>query len=325
VSLFPYFFRVVEVTIVGMSVRGVAEGAVALALYVVMLALSAYTPLGLFLSLLLPLPFAVYAARQGWKPSLWVAAVAVPLTAFLFGLPAVLGAVFAGSVGAALGSAHRKRRPAEQAVLLAFLAALASMLVLFVALAVFFGINLVEQFDALMRESLRAAEQMLERAGVNVDRQAAVWRESEQWLHQLIPSILLMSAATVALVNQWAAGHVLRRLGVPARRLAPLKDWRLPRSLLYYYLASAVLLLIPGVRDVAWLANVAWNGQALLSMLFIVQGLSLVFFLADARGWSPWVARAVVILLFLFPYLSLILSLAGIVDLATRMRDVIRR
>ncbi|WP_157057907.1 DUF2232 domain-containing protein, partial [Calditerricola satsumensis] len=83
-------------TNVGMSVRGVVEGAVALALYGVMLALSAYTPLGLFLSLVLPLPFAVYAARQGWQPSAWAAALALVLTAFLFGLPAVPAAVFAG-------------------------------------------------------------------------------------------------------------------------------------------------------------------------------------------------------------------------------------
>ncbi|GAB6933790.1 hypothetical protein JCM14719A_21440 [Calditerricola satsumensis] len=324
-SLFPYFFRVVEVTNVGMSVRGVVEGAVALALYGVMLALSAYTPLGLFLSLVLPLPFAVYAARQGWQPSAWAAALALVLTAFLFGLPAVPAAVFAGAVGTALGGAHRKRRPAEQAVLLAFLAALVSMLLLLVALAAFFNINLVERFETLMRESLQAAERMLERAGMDVERQAAMWHESGRWLHQLIPSMLLMSAATVALVNQWAAGHVLRRMGVPVRRLPPLKDWRLPRSLLYYYLASIVLLFIPGVRDVTWLANVAWNGQALLSVLFVLQGLSLVFFVADARGWSPWVGRAVVILLFLFPHLFLILSLAGIVDLATRVRDVIRR
>ncbi|HEY8341960.1 MAG TPA: YybS family protein [Calditerricola sp.] len=307
-----------------MSVRAVVEGAVALALYAVMLALSAYTPLGLFLSLVLPLPFAVYAARQGWQPSAWTAVLALVLTAFLFGLPAVPAAVFAGAVGTALGGAHRKRRPAEQAVLLAFLAALISMLLLFVALAVLFEINLVERFDAFVRESLLAAERMLEQAGLDVERQAAMWQESERWFHQLLPSMLLMSAATVALVNQWAAGHVLRRMGVSVRRLAPLKDWRLPRSLLYYYLASIVLLLVPGVRDVTWLANVAWNGQALLSVLFVVQGLSLVFFLADARGWSPWVGRAVVILLFLFPHLFLILSLAGIVDLATRVRDVIR-
>lgn len=142
----------------------------------------------------------------------------------------------------------------------------------------------------------------------------------EEWMQSIalmLPVMIAYFSMTTAMLNHWFARRILSRIGTEVSAFPPLQEWKLPRSIVYYYVLAVVLLIFTGGREGNF-GMVLENIRMLLGFMLMIQGLSFVVFFLHHRKW--WKGLAVI---FLFPPLSFILSILGIIDLGFPMREKI--
>lgn len=117
------------------------------------------------------------------------------------------------------------------------------------------------------------------------------------------------------------ASLIGKRIKKPIPALKPIREWSFPRSLLYYYFLAMISILVFGgsMQGTFW-ETAIMNVKVMLDGIFTLQGLSFCLFAAYLYGWKR-LTPVLVVCLFIFPFLSTILSLVGIFDLGLRLRE----
>lgn len=123
----------------------------------------------------------------------------------------------------------------------------------------------------------------------------------------LYPALSVISAACIVALNAVALGRLIRRTAAPGYPRHELLLLRWPWALVVAFIASGALLLTPSLH------GVAWNGLAVTLFLFLLQGLSVLAFLA-ARLFASDLMRAAILLASLLGPWALLLSLLGLFD-----------
>lgn len=298
------------------NVRAMVEGAVTAALSVVLLFLVLYTPLGIFLFFIVPIPYIVYSARHTWQSSIAVGVVSLVVAA-LFVSPLVTPLVIYGwLVGHVSGISFARKDAGVQTILLASMAILAFFLVTLVVSVWVFNVNLFDEMIVLMDELLSQSSQLMGGAAGNpfngIDLPA--------FIKLYFPSLLIINALVLGFVNYWIGYGLHKRLGNQPRPFPPFAEVRFPRSIIYYYLVVLGIALIPASSKIGWLHVSIANILPVLDLILTVQGVLFVFFFAKARNMGKGLPILSVILLFLPPF-TYILKIIGLLDLALNIRE----
>ena len=292
-------------------------------IYAILLLLSHYTPLGTVTTLLLPVPFLVYAARHRAGDLAAVAGVCTLLTLLLTGVASLFLPIWSGLTGGVMGAIYRRRHEAYLAFSAGMIATLLSFLVLLALLNVLFSVNLLAEMRLLMEESVRLSQSLLGSVGLGSPENPFLEQLPEMFV-RMFPFLLFFSAAAISLLVHWIGGTILRRLGTPAPRLPAFHSWRFPRLLLFIYLPVLLYMMIPAESRWAPLEPVLFNLQPAFEVLFIIQGLSFVFFLTEG-GKLHKSFRVIAVVGLLLPPFSLLfsfaLSILGIVDVGFPLRE----
>ncbi|MGE5701936.1 MAG: YybS family protein [Clostridia bacterium] len=305
-----------------MSTRNkpIVENVILLVVALVLLFISVRTILGIFAFMIVPVPFVLMAARStGREQVLWT---------FLF---AAFGALIAGVVGSILGillafiggvmgQAYQKRKTGLSAVMMGAGASFLTI-VLGLALAKFgFGVNLITAME-------KTGEQLISGPGALPTpgwMSPEDWKKEVQWQMQLfemvLPSIIVATSFFMSASIHWVSRLVSRLMKRPLPALPPIREWNFPRSLIYYYFAALIMLLLFGEpMSQSFMSSAVNNVKVMLDMIFMLQGLSFCFFFLYRKGWKK-LSFVLVIALFIFPLLTYILSLLGILDLGVGLR-----
>jgi len=292
-------------------------------IYAILLLLSHYTPLGTVTTLLLPVPFLVYAARHRAGDLAAVAGVCTLLTLLLTGVASLFLPIWSGLTGGVMGAIYRRRHEAYLAFSAGMIATLLSFLVLLALLNVLFSVNLLAEMRSLMEESLRMSQSLLGSMGIE-STDDAVFHQLPDMFVRMFPFLLFIFAATVSFLVHWIGGTILRRLGTPAPRLPAFHTWRFPQILLFLYLPVLLYMMVPAESRWEPLEPVLMNLSPAFEVLFIIQGLSFVFFLCE-HGKLHKSLRVVAVAGLLLPPFSLlftlVLSILGIVDVGFPLRE----
>jgi|JI10StandDraft_1071094.scaffolds.fasta_scaffold02128_10 uncharacterized protein YybS (DUF2232 family) len=123
----------------------------------------------------------------------------------------------------------------------------------------------------------------------------------------LYPALSVISAACIVVLNAVALGRLVGRSGATGYPRHELLLLRWPWALVIAFIGSGALLLAPSFHAVAW------NGLAVTFFLFLLQGLSVLAFLAS-RLFSSDLMRAALLLASLLGPWALLLSLLGLFD-----------
>lgn len=104
----------------------------------------------------------------------------------------------------------------------------------------------------------------------------------------------------------------------------PIRDWKMPRSFVWYYLIALFADMLVPKETGSFMATAIVNLVPLFMVAFAVQGISFLFFLGyiKRKMWIPWTGVAVVI--FISPLFSAF-SLLGVFDTAFPIRDRFRK
>jgi len=248
--------------------------------------------------------FASLAAVAALSGSLAFAVLGIALTTLI---PAV-----------ALGEAYRRGWSARKSLTAGIVAYLAVYL-LTLLIATMMGVNLTSTIGTTIRDGLAFFP----------DNMSSI--VTEEALHEfiqlsvmMIPFYLIATSTFLTAVTHTLARRIAGRTrGATIPRLPPVRDWRLPRSFVWYYLIALFAEMFVPVDPESFLSTVVVNIVPLFMLAFVVQGVSFLFFIGHVKRkmWIPWTGVVAVVL---FNPLFMPFSLLGVFDTAFPIRDRFR-
>ena len=127
------------------------------------------------------------------------------------------------------------------------------------------------------------------------------------------------------IVSYLIAKIIFRKLNMKfAEPLPPFSQWRFPTAFLYLAAFSALGLYWGETRTWAVLYFVSMNGLFFAVLIGLVQGLSLLSFLADRYKISKFVRRIVFVILILNFMLAQVVAFTGLFDMIFDYRKYFR-
>lgn len=275
------------------------------------------SPINMVTTLLVMTPFVVLYTML--KPGVFIAhLVPIALAAFLlsgpYGAVIVTLGLFFLVPAIAMGHLYKKMWPAQRIVLIGAAVILVQLLLELVLFSWLFDI----EFKTELAEMLTSSFLPLETSGVVESGWAAESAAAfSNALIVMLPMLLLVASFLFAVVTHYLSRKALRTVGIEAPRMREAKEWRMPRSLVMYYLIALIASLIVPSEDGGYWTVVIANLIPILQFLFVIQSIGFLFFVADVKRWSRALPIVLSIPFVLFPQP---LFLLGLLDIAFPLR-----
>ena len=309
-----------------MQAKRITEGAICLAIYIILLLLVLYLPVfGVVLSFVLPLPFAYFTAKYQWKNGLVLFVGAVILT-FLFGTITVIPVTLLyGIVGIVLGWCIHERKGQFITFSVTTLTFLFCSVLIYIASVLFFNMNIIEELFVMVEETFQQTFQLMEQLGQETAELETFFQEFKQLFITLLPTLLIMSSALMVVIIQQITYRILQRFGIPIVEAIPFRELTLPKSLIWYYLIFNLLYFVMPGEPVTFLHSVYMNGTYILQILFVLQGITFLFFYTYHKKMSKALPIIAIVLTLFFPLFNQLVLLLGIVDLGFGLRKRVEK
>ncbi len=314
----------------GSSVRPLAESALLAAITVLLMFLGTFLPVaGFVIALLWPIPVMVVILRHGVRYGTMTVLVTVALAAMFLGVLQALfaGVVVVGMIGVVFGVGLRLRWRA-----FALMGAATGVIAVsfFLTLMVFgplIGIDLMDQMQTLMAQSMDTVVTMYTAAGIDPE----VLSETQMQLGRTVelmqvvfPAVLMISAAFYALWTYGVTRLTLPRLGYHVPALPPFANWRAPYWVAILFLGAYFSLAMLGMEAQTYLSLLAENILFLTNAAYMIFGAALLYFLLRRVIASRWFAGILCALLAVNPLGVIVLPLAAILDSGLNFRQYFR-
>jgi len=305
------------------SSRVIVDGALTATLFIILLWACFYMPLVMVVGVyVLPLPFIYVTSKHGIGAGVVSAAVSFVLAWWFTNIAFAMIALLFIAIGCAMGYTLRFQKSAFAVLAAGSLVAVAGLVACYGFMVTVLKINPVTMFTDQLLAGLDKAAKMdpyVTKSELNVYRD-----QFKQLSTTLIPTVLTVIGVWLALVSEWVATPILRRMGAPYPKWLPLREWRFPRSLIWYYLVVMTILLFSGSEPTHALMTVCLNVYEILEIAMAVQGIAFIFFYCHMKGIGKAVPIVVTVIGVLFPFTLYLIRILGIIDLGFDLRSRMR-
>lgn len=265
-------------------------------------------PLTVLVTMLRPLEFAVHVIVIGL------------LAFFLMGNAGPIGLVlifFFLVPSVAMGWAYKKKASASRALLLGSGFLLAQFLIEFSIFSYEYHYNISGELSRLLSDTFTRLDtnSMLTPEWIAENSNTL----SHTFVTQL-PFGLILISFLLAIITHGLARWGLRKSSYQTPALAEAKTWKLPRSLVLYFLIAQIVSYVMSSGDEGYWYVAATNLIMILKYVFIIQGIGFFYFLGDNKGWSKPVTAIVAIAYGFLSLLIFPLFLVGLIDTAFPLR-----
>ncbi|MEB3103216.1 DUF2232 domain-containing protein [Ferviditalea candida] len=216
----------------------------------------------------------------------------------------------------AMGYFYKKKSSAASVIAIGTVVFLGELLLVLV-ISAGLGLNLIEQYSALIKQSLESTQPLW-----NVSNSATEMEQMAATMAQMVPMFMIIFALFYAWITHAIGRKLLSRTEMAIPALKPFKDWMIPKSWGWFYVAALLLEVLLPMDPSSVLTVILLNLLPLLMLAFSIQGLSFLYYVSDAKGWGH-VLPAVGVVLFVF--LSYFLSFLGIIDTSFNLRGRIKK
>lgn len=136
----------------------------------------------------------------------------------------------------------------------------------------------------------------------------------------MLPFLLLVFSAFYIVLTHAITRRLLKSSSVPLPGLPPLRDWRLPKSMVWYFLAVLAIGLLITEQSDLYFQMIVYNLLPLFMVLFLIQAVSLLYAFVYFKKWNKFIPIAVIVLSILPPVLYVV-CLLGIMDILMPLRQ----
>lgn len=304
------------------NARKITYGAMMIAIFAVILAVTAYVPLlGAVTIFFIPLPIILYRLRYDRAASVLVTITGI-LLSLLGGITLFPLAVLFGLLGLVIGDTIKL----EKTKLYTFMASGLTILVLtiltYVATVALMGINVIEEMMDALQDSQERMIVFMESFGEIPKDFKEQMQASVDLMLATIPSMFIIGSFGLGLIIVVLNLIVAKRLGHKVPKFPPLRLMKLPLLTVWVYLLILLLPLFTTVEEGTTFYLMVVNATVILRLLFVVQGISFIHHYMHEMKLPKWVT---VISTILAIFLAPITILIGIIDTGMNIRAWIGR
>ena len=300
--------------------RRLTHGAMMIALFTILLAISIYVPiLNLITALFVPLPLVWYSAKYNRSSSISVAAVSIIISFLIGGLAALPFALIQAPAGLVLGDAIRTKKSKLYMLMSTGLTLLITTVLQYLVMVKLFNINIVAEVMTITRTFFQEMMDIMDQVG-RLDRQTEqAMTDMLILLEASVPAMVILSAFVTAFIYILLFTPILNRLKVKVPKFESFKEMKLPKSVLWYYLL-VLLAMFVDIEPGTFLFMVIVNASIILRMLLFLQGISFIHFIVHEQKWPKWVT--IISTILAFPLQTFVVML-GIFDLGFNIRGMV--
>lgn len=302
---------------------------VMLSVIAIVLIILGNNPVLSFLIFVSAVPIIVLTARQGVAAGL-SGSVLVTALLFLFGgvVLAASGGIMFGFAAVAMGHMIRRKVSTTQSILIGSLAFSVGFSILVIATIrltgtdPFAAMNLVFE-DAITGVQKQALSSNLSQEDVNL--QIKEFKRVQTLINNVKPAMVIMIGFMLAVTNFFTARPILKSTGVEVKQMTKFSQHRLPKDIVPGIFLLMVMTFIADALGYVDQEIIFLNLEFIFVWIFFLQGISIMSFIASARGGNT--AKRSVLFIFLgialipFHGLELIASL-GFIDTVFDIRKL---
>jgi len=303
--------------------RKITYGAMMIALFAILLAVSLYAPLiGNITMFFIPLPIILYRLKYNRSSSLLVVATGVILSLMIGGILLVPFALIHGLLGFVVGETVRMGKTKLYIFMASGLTLLITSLVMYVGAVLVFGFNMIEELMKVMESTQEQVTAFMKRAGGLPDNYDEIVSSTFTMYENTIPSIFILSIFMLAFIIVTLNLSVAKRLKFEVPKFPPFREMKLPVITVVLYGVILLISLFVEMKPGTNLFLITNNATVILRTLFLLQGISFIHYYMNEMK-LPKVATVVATIFALL--LTPITTLIGILDAGVNIRAWIKK
>lgn len=306
--------------------KALVEGAIMISIFAVMTLFYLYVPLlSIIFFMAAPIPIILYTIRHGLKKGIAAGAIGIVISFLIGSINGLLSAPMLIAVGIGMGVFYSRRQPG-QAIITGALIYLFSFLIYFVVSVQLFQVDILGVAKESIDQIMPMVESTLKQSGAtdqDIAKQLKQFREMQDTALNSLPVALLIFVTLMSFVNHWFVRPLIKRFVPDMPALKKFKDMRLPKSMVWYYLLTLLLMLIQPEKG-SFLSLVQTSAFQILFILVLIQGFSFIFYYCHEKNISKVVPIFAVVLTILFPPIGVIVRIIGIADIGFDLREKVK-
>ncbi|MGX7378830.1 MULTISPECIES: YybS family protein [Bacillus] len=306
--------------------KALVEGAIMISIFAVMTLFYLYVPLlSIIFFMAAPIPIILYTIRHGLKKGIAAGAIGIVISFLIGSINGLLSAPMLIAVGIGMGVFYSRRQPG-QAIITGALIYLFSFLIYFVVSVQLFQVDILGVAKESIDQIMPMVESTLKQSGASdqdIAKQLKQFREMQDTALNSLPVALLIFVTLMSFVNHWFVRPLIKRFVPDMPALKKFKDMRLPKSMVWYYLLTLLLMLIQPEKA-SFLSLVQTSAFQILFILVLIQGFSFIFYYCHEKNISKVVPIFAVVLTILFPPIGVIVRIIGIADIGFDLREKVK-
>lgn len=297
-----------------------------MSIFAVMMLFYLYVPLlSIIFFLAAPIPIILYTIRHGLKKGIAAGAIGIVISFLIGSMAGLMSAPILIAVGLGMGVFYSRRQPGN-AIITGALIYLFSILISFVISVQLFQIDIMNITKESIEQMMPMVESVLKQSGASekdIAKQLKQFKEMQDTALSALPVALLILVTLMAFVNHWFVQPLLKRFVKDMPSLKKFKDMRLPKSMVWYYLLTLLLMLIQTEKG-SFLWLVQTSAFQILFILVLIQGFSFLFYYCHEKNISKAVPIFAVVLTVFFPPIGVIVRIIGIADIGFDLREKVK-
>ncbi|MGF0001918.1 YybS family protein [Bacillus altitudinis] len=306
--------------------KALVEGAIMISIFAVMTLFYLYVPLlAIIFFMAAPIPIILYTIRHGLKKGIAAGAIGIVISFLIGSINGLLSAPMLIAVGVGMGVFYSRRQPG-QAIITSALIYLFSFLIYFVVSVQLFQVDILGVAKESIDQIMPMVESTLKQSGASdqeIAKQLKQFREMQDTALNSLPVALLIFVTLMSFVNHWFVRPLIKRFVPDMPALKKFKDMRLPKSMVWYYLLTLLLMLVQPEKG-SFLSLVQTSAFQILFILVLIQGFSFIFYYCHEKNISKVVPIFAVVLTILFPPIGVIVRIIGIADIGFDLREKVK-
>lgn len=251
-----------------------------ISIFAVMTLFYLYVPLlSIIFFLAAPIPIILYTIRHGLKKGIAAGAIGIVISFLIGSITGLMSAPILIAVGLGMGVFYSRRQPGN-AIITGALIYLFSFLISFVVSVQLFQIDIMSIAKESIEQMMPMVESVLKQSGASekdIAKQLKQFKEMQDTALSALPVALLILVTLMAFVNHWFVQPLIKRFVKDMPSLKKFKDMRLPKSMVWYYLLTLLLMLIQTEKG-SFLWLVQTSAFQILFILVLIQGFSFLFY-----------------------------------------------
>ncbi|MCY7737711.1 YybS family protein [Bacillus safensis] len=306
--------------------KALVEGAIMMSIFSVLMLFYLYVPLlSIIFFLAAPIPIILYTIRHGLKKGIAAGAIGIVISFLIGSMAGLMSAPILIAVGLGMGAFYSRRQPGN-AIITGALIYLFSFLISFVVSVQLFQIDIMSIAKESIEQMMPMVESVLKQSGASekdIAKQLKQFKEMQDMALSALPVALLIAVTLMAFVNHWFVRPLLKRFVSDMPVLKKFKDMRLPKSMVWYYLLTLLLMLIQTEKG-SFLWLVQTSAFQILFILVLIQGFSFLFYYCHEKNISKAVPIFTIVLTVFFPPIGVIVRIIGIADIGFDLREKVK-